>query len=108
LERAETREFRDLKKQISKLKAEVRQLRKTIKEYERLDVDIDYRGELDLEVKCLENTIVEANLKKTKDKNVQKCPHCGSKDECMFFEVVGRPYYKCDFCETKGFLDKTT
>jgi predicted RNase H-like nuclease (RuvC/YqgF family) len=98
--------MRELRKENSKLKSEVRQLRKSLRQHEHTNDQRAYRDELDGEVKYLENAIEESG-KKLDDQLVKKCPHCGSKD-CKFFEVVGRPYFKCEYegCLKKGFLDK--
>ena len=105
-ERAEGRAMRELRKDNSKLKAEIRQLRKRLKQYENIDADQKYRDELAVEVGFLEAAI-ESGSHKLDDQTIKKCPHCGSKD-CQFFEVIGRPYFKCEYenCGKKGFLDK--
>ena len=103
-DRAEAKCIRELRKEISKLKSEVRQLRKRLKQYEQVDGDKAYRDELDAEIGYLEKLAEEAGKKEEEQK---KCPHCGSKD-VSFFSILGRPYFKCQYepCGKKGFLDK--
>jgi hypothetical protein len=94
-QRLESRELRELRKQVIRLKRENAQLRKR---NSRIENDFaDFRD--DLMYESLQDEGPEVRKEQT------PCPKCGSKD-IHILELRGLPYYKCANaeCESKGKL----
>jgi len=96
-QRLESRELRELRKQVIRLKRENAQLRKR---NSRIENDFaEFRDEVVYE--SLQEETPEVH------RDATPCPQCGSKD-INILELRGLPYYKCLNlgCESKGKLPK--
>lgn len=94
-EREETRQFRELRKEIIKLRHENAQLKKRNRQLEQQLYYNSSEDEDDLEM--IKESLSNNHSKAEKD----SCPACGAY-EILYFQLMDRTYYRCNSCNSKG------
>lgn len=88
-ERHESKALRELRKENIRLKRQIKEMRKEVRQIEDEDTDDS-------------QPLVQSQLKSSKHKFT--CPSCGSYS-AETFEVIGRHFFRCEDCGSKGRLE---